>query len=42
MTGDRPVRFCERLWLKRRGLLSFLQWSCAFVCGDHERSEMGR
>jgi hypothetical protein len=25
-----------------RGFGLFLQWPCAFVCGDHERSEMGR
>lgn len=30
MTGDRPVRFCEGLRLKRRGLLSFLQSRSAF------------
>lgn len=30
MTGDRPVRFCEGLRLKYRGLLSFLQCASGF------------
>lgn len=31
MKGDLPVRFCERLRLKRRGLLTFLQSLLVFA-----------
>jgi hypothetical protein len=37
MTGDPHVRFCEGLWLKRRGLLSFLRCSSELAFDD--RSE---
>jgi hypothetical protein len=38
---EHPVRFYERLRLKRRGLLTFLQSRCGCAYGDHERSAFG-
>jgi hypothetical protein len=34
MTREHPVRFYEGLWLKRRGLLTFLQSRCGYRSDD--------
>jgi len=38
---EHPVRFCEGLWLKCRGLLSFLQSRCGYAYDDRPRPRAG-